>query len=154
MRNIIILILFISAITSSCDCFFCEDVKRIPSEFMPFYDVFIQEGIKRGQDYSDHPIIIKFGKTDAMGHSKWRIDNVADIVINEEIWNEKRESRIYYNAYKNELTIFHEMAHAILKRDHIDTCMSIMKVGDYCKYYNYHNNRDKMFDELFGVTTE
>jgi len=145
MRKLSVILIII---LTSCDSFFSNSVHKIDSEIIEYYDIFIKEGIKRGVDYSNIPIIIEFGNLkDAQGTSKKRIDKVVHIIIDRDNWNKLSNTKIYYNTTKKEVTIMHELGHGILKRGHSYDCMSVMKTLDYCKYSNYYYHGEKMIDD-------
>lgn len=137
--NILILILSIS----SCVSFLEDQIRIIDSDILPFYEMFIYEGIKRGKNFSMVDISIRFSDNiKTRGSNYHRIDHVVDILINKGLWDQS-------NNNVKEVLIMHELGHGILGRDHKKNCNSIMIKGAACKYVAYIRNRKEMLDELF-----
>jgi hypothetical protein len=138
-HNILILILSLS----SCVSFLEDQIRIIDSDILPFYEMFIHEGIKRKKNYSSVHISIRFSDNiDTRGTNYHRIDGVVDILINKRLWDESSDN-------VREVVIMHELGHGILGRNHKKDCNSLMIKGATCKYVAYTRNRKEMLDELF-----
>jgi len=146
MRYFIIFFVLIS-----CDSFFKDNIHKVDSDLEQYYQLFINEGIARGQDYSQINIILKFGDLDGnkLGTNRFRIDNVVEIIIDRDRWYEKVQWTNAYRRTRKEVNIFHELGHGILNRNHNNNCKSLMIKEEYCKYENYELFREQMIDELF-----
>lgn len=139
-------------IFSIISCSFIDDrIYSIDPEFEPYYLMFLDEGEKRGFDYSGRDVIIYFGEMDdRMGnsHQRWS-DNVIEITIDPRDWYYDISNSADYMKHRNEVTMMHEFGHAFLNREHIDNCMSVMKTKDICQYIKYQDFREEMLNELF-----
>lgn len=137
-------LIFLIALLSSCS-FIDDPIYSIDPEIEFYYDIFIEEGKNRGVDYSGRDIIMYFGDLDGLFglHVTRNFDNVIEIVIDRESWDNN-------NIIVKQVTVYHELGHALLYRDHNSNCESIMATGLPCKYNYFRNNREEMFDELFN----
>lgn len=128
-------------------CFSCNSSldQAIDPELLPYYQIFIDEGIKRGKDYSNVRIKLEFGKIgEKLGKAK-----PGSVKINREEFERDGFGFEEYNDYHRELTVIHELGHALLFRTHNNNCRSIMITGERCKYENYQLFRNEMLNELF-----
>lgn len=86
------------------------------NDFVPYYDAFIQEGIKEKKDYSSVNITIQYVDTIKNSETENRVlgrcwYDRSLIEINREAWVDLSEN-------KKTSLIFHELGHCILKRQH------------------------------------
>jgi len=139
MRNNLLILVFA--------CFSCNPVvdQVIDPDLLPYYQIFIDEGIKRGKDLSDFSITLVFGDVGKkLGRAK-----MGSVKINKAEFNRTGFGFQAYEDYHRELTVLHELGHALLIRLDNNNCNSIMTSGQRCKYENYDTNRSEMLDELF-----
>lgn len=156
---LIILLALFTILFSGCGLTSLKDdhILSIAPELRPYYDRFIEEGKKRGLDYSDRQLFMYFsdlGNDELLGISVRRIDGIGEVVINKPVWDR------FNNGQPGSVVIIevgtiHELGHALLSRKHNDNCLSIMSTLELtrntCKFQNYSDNPDKMFDELFYI---
>lgn len=137
-------LLIIALVLSSCS-FIDEPIYSIDQEIEPYYNQFIEEGKKRGQDYSGADVIIYFANLNNLFglHVTRDFDNVIEIAIDRKSWQDNSD-RV------NTVTVFHELGHALLYREHNNECTSIMASETPCKYTKFQQNRTEMLNELFN----
>ena len=139
MNKIIITICFLFV-------FSCERKTKIDPVLMPYMEMFLNEGIKRGVNVSIN-CSVEFGHIKQAGKTEIKGGSVK-VIINLAVWDNMGEEA-------RELLIFHELGHAVLKRNHLDKimegcCVSIM---DFAAPINclkcYKEKRTDYLDELF-----
>jgi hypothetical protein len=139
MKHRYIILLLIT----SCS-FIDETIYSIDPEIDPYYQRFLQEGINRGQDYSNHHTIIYFYGLDVAGRTiKKRSDGVIEIVIDKHTWDINPD-------IIREVILFHELGHGVLNRDHSDDVNSLMSTNNGDIYRYYKENKKIVLDELFN----
>lgn len=148
----IILALGITTIIASCEK---EEQVVIDSRLQSFFDLFVEEGAKRG-------ITVNFEANPVSG----RIENIQqDNVSGQCIHNSARAEELiidlsFWNgasSIEREFVVFHELGHCYLDRDHLDTensdgtCVSMMHGGTSgCTNTYSLATRDALLDELFN----
>lgn len=155
MKKIIFLIILVS--------FSCKEyspVYNVDPELKPFVDSFFHEGEIRGVFLPNDNLIMIFSSDSLIngmpynGYTKYETGYNADPQIRSYI------NFAYFKANNNpysrlclESTIFHELGHGILKRQHTNTS-SIMNTSIRC-YLQKHavtdssSQREQLLDELF-----
>ena len=145
MKNLAVLL---SLLTYGCASMQADYVFSVEKELLPYYDSFIEEGINRGVDLSSVSIIMSIQEINsgAGGHSYSPnyIYKIPKIDMDKAIWEKS-------NKYSREYMVMHELAHALLQREHINDEHSIMYENINLSQVSYYiNHRDKMLDELFN----
>lgn len=146
------IILIIAIISTSCS-FVDEPIFVVDEELMPFYNNFINEGLKRGKDLRgvDLVMTLRDMDKDVFGTTNYRLDRVAQIGINKYYWGEIYKNGLSLHKDKDEITVYHELGHALLGRNHKQSCGSIMASEMACKYDLWQYSKKQMWDELFNV---
>ena len=136
---------------------------RVPKEFTPYVESFIEEGRERNRLQSIDSLIIQFGKTEenakTVGYCDLTVERKTNkvleppsITINEKYWNGSSD-------VQKELLMYHELGHCILNRYHdgnatIELGVVVPESIMYPYMFDaaiYENKRIDYLDELFGV---
>lgn len=124
-------------------CNFIDETHiEMDDDFIEHYQEFISEGILRGQDYSDFSIFIYYSDNiDFDGVTSH--DYIPAIKINPKMW--------YRRPFEiKEHIIFHELGHAILKREHEVDSSHMAYWSRYDELLMFmKDNREFLLDELF-----
>lgn len=137
----------------------CEDLDihryKVPSEVEPFVEDFRNEAYERGIFCPIKDLEVKF-VTDLEEGISARVTKIGKhliVKINKQWWDLKTDQGWYYSKQK---TIFHELGHGILEREHVisekESIMSIYTFKDVSVYHKYETDkkwREKLIDELF-----
>lgn len=145
LTYILFLLFSISACFSS---FIDEPVHYIDPRLEYYYDMFLEDGLMRGHDYTTEKIILELShlKSNEAGIYFDRKNNINHIVINEEFYNSHHEDTALVT-----LIVYHELGHALLKKRHKhDNCQHVMyKYTSTCTVFKFRHNQKSMIDELF-----
>ena len=148
-----ILFLLVLAIFSGCEK--DEIVPTIDPELQPYFDLFLEEGSKRGkniqiEDFQIAASIEEITKNSVAGQCTQTEGAMSEVLIDQQYWRG-------YTPLQREALIFHELGHCILKRSHLDdkdpdgNCISIMESGGgNCVFLYNEENRSHYLDELFS----
>ncbi|MEE9348516.1 MAG: putative metallopeptidase [Flavobacteriaceae bacterium] len=124
MKKIIPFILILSFLSCSQDDY--ENSELNNTEFEPYFDFFIEEGIIRGQDYTNYNINFYLADIDFNNAVGLCYQQYERIIIDREYWNNANEK-------DKEWLVFHELGHCLLNRSHRNEksnsgdCLSLMK---------------------------
>jgi len=134
-----------------------EDILETDAELIPYFDLFAEEGAKRGitVDYEAERIeglLQEITQRDVLGQCFRNIDRPRKVVIDRTEWENSNDAR-------REFLIFHELGHCFLDRGHTDAkdsegnCVSIMHSAiSLCPEFELtEDNRDGFIDELFNI---
>lgn len=137
--------------TILCSCispFSDEQIYSVPSELDFYYQSFLSDAKKHGIDYTGSDIVIQFVDFEG-GLSGLHVDR-SDYIKHVKI------DRTVYNSNKADTAIlkwliYHELGHALLNRNHVDDCNSVMHpFFMMCSTQKFRSNQDKMIHELFA----
>lgn len=143
--RILIVLLFNTGCLSS---FIDEPVHYVDPSLKYYYNLFLQDGLLRGHDYTYENIILELShlKSNEGGVYFDRKNSVNHVVINE---------NFYHSHYKDtaliKLVVYHELGHALLKKGHQhDDCQNIMyRHTSTCTIFKFRHDQKSMIDELF-----
>lgn len=152
MNSKFLLISFLSLILICCQKDSNQPV--IQAELQPYFDIFQEEGIKRGVnvDFDIRKIEARIANlldSNVNGWCSLNEDRPHEIIIDNDFWSEA-------NEFEKEFIIMHELGHCYLERNHDDSiddngvCNSIMhSTSETCIFPYDGESRDDYLDELF-----
>ena len=143
MQLLLFTMLFYGCISPFSD----QRIYSVPDELTYYYDSFVNDAKKHGINYSNADIVIQLVDFDAglSGLHADRSDYIKQIQIDRDV----------YNANKSDTStlkwlIYHELGHALLNRDHLQDCNSIMHpYFMMCSTQEFRVQESKMIEELF-----
>jgi len=131
-----------------------DDQAVVSSQLQPYFDLFQEEGRKRGVDV-DYNVIQIEGRianlldSNVNGWCSFNDEKPHEIIIDEEYWAEATD-------FDKEFILMHELGHCYLSRLHDDNvdgtgnCLSIMHSSTESCIFPYDDEtRDGYLDELF-----
>ena len=149
---ILIMILLTGIVFFACET---DDSLETDPELIPFFELFAEEGAKRGfvVDYEEARIeglIQDILDGNVQGQCFRNEKKPRKVIIDTEYWNTATQLR-------KEFIIFHELGHCFLNRDHLNTsdasgnCVSIMHANPgVCNFFLTEENKEQYLDELFA----
>ena len=154
MKKLLLLIIIGTFISCSQDDYENSELNNI--EFESYFNSFLEEGIIRGQDFTNYSINFYFADIENQNAGGLCDQNNQKIIIDRENWNNASEE------YK-EWLIFHELGHCFLNRGHRNEksnsgeCLSFMKgqENSFECFENLYSSiwRKYYIDELFNTVT-
>jgi len=146
--------LYISLILVLLSTCSSDDDQVVTSELQPFFDLFQEEGLKRGVDVDYNVIQITGRVADLLdrnvnGWCSFNEDKPHEIIIDTDYWATADD-------FDKEFILMHELGHCYLNRLHVDdvdvngNCLSIMHSStESCIFPYDEETRDAYLDELF-----
>jgi len=150
-KGLFILLMLICACIIACES---EDILETDAELIPYFQIFADEGEKRGftVDYEAARIeglIQDISSPTVQGQCFYNEEKPRKVIIDVNYWNNADFS-------EKEFIIFHELGHCFLDRGHLDgsngngVCLSIMHSSPQaCNFRLTDANREAYLDELF-----
>jgi len=152
LNKILLLIVSITALTFLQSC---KDTLETDDELIPYFEIFAEEGAKRGitVNYDTARIeglIQDISSTNVLGQCFRNSEKPRKVIVDEDFWRDA-------NEMDRQFLIFHELGHCFLNRDHLDakkigsdSCVSIMhSTPQACNFMLDDDNREAYLDELF-----
>jgi len=131
------------------------DVLETDDELIPYFDLFAEEGAKRGFDVDYEAsriegLIQNISQSNVLGQCFRNEEKPKKVIVDRDYWEEANET-------ERQFLIFHELGHCFLNRSHFDakkpgtdTCRSIMhSTPQACDFMLDDDNREEYLDELF-----